>query len=532
MTPIGADAPSRDMTGSAGRFRNPILPGSYPDPSICRVGPDYYLVTSSFEYFPGLPMHHSRDLVNWRPLGHVLTRPEQLNLDGIRASGGLYAPTIRYADGVFYVVCTLVDGVGPSGNFIVTATDPAGPWSDPSWVSGADGFDPSLLFDDDGRLWYCGTSESDPVGQPGRTTVWVQELDRGTLQLTGQRHDVWHGAMVDARWSEAPHLYRIGDAYYLFTAEGGTSFEHAVVVARSTTVTGPFEGCPRNPVLTARDLGHDAPIVATGHADIMQTADGEWWSVLLGVRDGENGLLGRETFLTSLSWDAEGWPLFNPGIGKALLEDHRPELPDAPWPSTPRCDSFDTETLAPTWMFVRTPREQWWSLTERPGHLRLRLRAATLADRANPSFVARRLQHQRFSAYTCVEMAPQTPGESAGLVVYHSGDHHYRFEVAGVDRRVVRLVQRIGGIDETVGQREIDGAQVLLGVEGDGSTLQFRVGQSGTWQVVANAAAHLLSASVAGGFFGVVVGLYATSSGAPSTSVADFDWFEYSGPAP
>jgi xylan 1,4-beta-xylosidase len=526
------------------RFRNPILPGSHPDPSICRVGRDYYIVTSTFEYFPGLPVHHSRDLVNWHLLGHVLSRPEQLNLDRVRPSGGLYAPTIRHAGGVFYVACTLVGGTGISGNFIVTATDPAGPWSDPIWIEGADGFDPSLFFDHDDRVWYCGTAEIDPGADTGLTVVWVHELDRLTLQLMGERHDVHSGALRGARWAEGPHLYRVGSMYYLIAAEGGTSFDHAVVVARSTSVTGPYVGCPRNPVLTARYLGANAPIVATGHADLVQTPEGDWWAVLLGVRDGETGNLGRETFLTPVAWDDE-WPVFNPGVGQVLLNERRPALVNDCWPSSPRCDSFDDPELAPSWMFVRTPRERWWSLTERPGHLRLQLRPEGLASRGNPSFVARRLEHRQFSAYMCIDVQPQIETEVAGLALYRSDDYQIRFEVSGVGRRVVRVWRRVAGIDEVVGERGVDTATVRLGVETCGADYEFRVAdRAGLWHAVARIDAGCLSTRVAGGFFGVVIGVYATSGTASTTSiaptastalgttVADVDWFEYSGVDP
>jgi xylan 1,4-beta-xylosidase len=513
-------------------FRNPILPGSHPDPSICRVDDDYYIVTSSFEYFPGLPLFHSRDLVNWRPLGHVLTRPEQLNLDGIGPSRGLFAPTIRHDNGVFYVTCTLVDGSGPSGNFIVTADDPGGPWSDPIWIDGADGFDPSLFFDNDGSLWFCATTETDPADRPGRTTVWLQELDRLSFKLVGSRFEIWTGAMRDAAWAEAPHVYRIGDTYYLVTAEGGTSFEHAVVVARSDHVSGPYVGCPRNPVLTARHLGPNATITATGHADLVQTPDGSWWAVLLGVRDHETGCLGRETFLTPVEWDAE-WPVFSPGAGRVRLHERRPELPNAPWPTVAANDSFDATTLGPSWMFVRTPREQWWSLTQRLGHLRLQLRPETLADQANPSFVARRLQHRNFSAHTGIDFEPELDGDCAGLAVYHSGSHHFRFEVAGVGRRVARVIRRLADVEEIVGQCDVETATVRLGVEGRQGLLEFRIADgAGNWHLIAQVDSVGLSASVAGGFFGVLIGVFGTSSGVPTTAVADFDGFEYMGVGP
>ncbi|HHE72603.1 MAG TPA: glycoside hydrolase family 43 protein, partial [Chloroflexi bacterium] len=280
-------------------FRNPILSGFYPDPSICRVGDDYYLVNSSFEYFPGLPIFHSRDLVHWRQIGHVLDRPEQLNLDGVRPSGGLYAPTIRYHAGTFYVTNTLVDGPGPKGNFIVTATDPAGPWSEPVWLDDAPGIDPSLFFDEDGRVWYVGNRHAFEGHYPGHCEIWLQELDLENMTLVGERYLLWDGALKGAVYAEGPHLYRVNDHYYLMIAEGGTGHDHAVTIARSDSITGPYYPNPRNPILTHRHLGQDYPIVGTGHADLVETQYGEWWMVALAMRpyDGYFYNLGRETFL-------------------------------------------------------------------------------------------------------------------------------------------------------------------------------------------------------------------------------------------
>jgi alpha-N-arabinofuranosidase len=504
------------------RFRNPVLPGSHPDPSICRVGDDYYVVTSTFEYFPGLPVHHSKDLVHWRLVGHVLDRPSQLDLDGVRASGGLYAPTIRHHDGVFYVVCTLVDGTGASGNFVVTATDPAGKWSDPVWLPEAEGFDPSLLFDTDGSAWYCATRQLDDAGH---TAVWVQQFDTDRLALTGEQTVVWQGALQGARWSEAPHIYRIGDWYYLLTAEGGTSMEHAVVVARSESVGGPYIGCERNPVLTARHLGAAAPVVATGHADLVETPDGQWWAVLLGVRDGERGLLGRETFLVPVSWE-DGWPVFCPGVGHVRLAERRPILDDVRWPEAPRCESFDDTELAPDWMFVRTPRESWWSLTERPGWLRLRARAAALADTANPSFVCRRLRSRDFTAFTALEFTPVSDDETAGVALVHGPDFQLRLEISGVGQRVARVVRRAGGVDEIAGTISISRGLVRLGVEAHGPHVEFRLNDGTGWRIVARCDASHLSYRSAGGFFGVVVGMFACGNSQPEPGVADFDWFE------
>jgi alpha-N-arabinofuranosidase len=289
-----------------GVFGNPVLPGCHPDPSICRAGDDFYLVTSTFEWFPGLPVFHSRDLVHWRRIGHALDRPEQLPLDGVPASGGLYAPTLRHHDGTFYLVCTLVDGPEWSGHFVMTASDPAGPWSDAHRLDG-EGIDPSLFFDDDGRAWCTGTR---PTGRyEGHTEIWLREFDPAALALTGEEHVIWDGALKGAIWSEGSHLYKAGGRYYLLTAEGGTALDHAVMVARADAVTGPYEGNPRNPILTNRNLGAGHPIVGAGHADLVETPGGEWWMVLLAMRPhhGDRCALGRETFLAPVVWE-DGWP--------------------------------------------------------------------------------------------------------------------------------------------------------------------------------------------------------------------------------
>nr|WP_223165434.1 glycoside hydrolase family 43 protein [Lentzea indica] len=389
------------------QLMNPVLPGSHPDPSVCRVGPDHYLVTSTFEYFPGLPIFHSRDLVHWRLLGHVLDRPSQLPLQGVRASGGLYAPTIRHHDGVFYVVCTLVGGQRESGNFVVTATDPAGEWSEPRWLPEADGFDPSLFFDDDGRAWWTATRE---VRSPGQTEVWLREFDPVRLKLVGEEHVLWRrGAMHNAVWLEAPHLYKVDGRYVLLCAEGGTDFEHSVVVAFSDEVTGPYRGSPLNPVLTHRHLGRDHPIAATGHADLVCTQNGQWYAALLATRPygGYYYNLGRETFIVPVSWE-NGGPVFSPGTGRVETSYPAPDLPEHPWPVPAQTDGFDSAKLDPAWLSLRTPEEPFWSLTERPGHLRLRVRPESITDPVTPSLVVRRQQHQNFHASCVLEFTPSS----------------------------------------------------------------------------------------------------------------------------
>lgn len=514
------------------KFHNPILPGFYPDPSICRVGENYYLVNSTFEYFPGLPIFHSRDLVHWRQVGHVLTRPSQLDLDGIRPSGGLFAPTIRHHNGTFYVINTLIDGNNTQGNFIVTATEIGGPWSEPYWLEDAPGIDPSLFFDDDGRAWYTGNRLLPDGAYPGHCEIWLQELDLHTMQLTGPRHSLWEGALKGAVWAEGPHLYKINGLYYLLIAEGGTEHNHAVTVARSEQITGPYTGCPRNPILTHRHLGLDYPIVGTGHSDLVETQNGEWWLVLLAMRpyDGYFFNLGRETFLTPVRWE-EGWPVVNPSKGLVEFEIVAPDLPEHRWPVAPACDHFDALALALIWNFLRTPRDPFWSLTERPGHLRLRLRPPSLDQLVNPSFVGRRQQHINFTVRAVMEFTPRVANECAGLVLLQNNDFHFRFVVTLEDGPIICLVKRERGADTILARQPISTGRIYLKVSALGQSYSFYAATDPeNWRPIAeNIDGRILSTPVAGGFVGAYIGMYASSNGQSSETVVDWDWFEYAG---
>jgi xylan 1,4-beta-xylosidase len=513
-------------------FRNPILPGFYPDPSICRVGEDYYMVNSTFEFFPGLPIHHSRDLVHWHPIGHVLTRPSQLDLDGIRPSGGLYAPTIRHHKGTFYVINTLVDGKKEKGNFIVTAPSIEGPWSEPFWLKDAPGIDPSLLFDDDGRVWYCGNRPPAESAFDGHREIWLQELDLKSMRLKGPTHALWQGALTRAIHPEGPHIYKINGLYYLLIAEGGTGHNHAVTVARSEKVTGPYEGCARNPILTHRHLGLDYPIVGTGHADLVETPDGEWWMVMLAMRPygGYFYNLGRETFMAPVRWE-DGWPLVAPGIGRVEFEFPAPDLPEHPWPARPACDHFDAQTLDLEWNFLRTPREPFWSLTERPGHLRLQLRPQTLAEWANPSFVGRRQQHVNFTARAGMEFTPRTADECAGLALLQNDKFHFRFVVTLEDKPVVCLIKCEKGVETVLARQAVPAGKMYFKITAAGQAYNFYMAEDmENWRPVAEGVdGRILSTPLAGGFIGAYIGMYASGNGKPSGNTADWDWFEYSG---
>ena len=305
--------------------KNPILPGFYPDPSICAVGGDYYLINSTFAYFPGPPVLHSRDLAHWEQIGNAMDRQEQLPLKNAGHSRGLFAPSIRYHKGTYYVVCT---NVSFGGNYIITASSPAGPWSDPIYLEGADGIDPSLFFDDDGKCYYIGTHPN-PEGcrYDGDYFIWIQELDLKQMKLTGEAHNVWNGALRGVHWPEGPHLYKKDGYYYILHAEGGTGPEDGGSVCRSRELFGPYENNYCNPILTHRHLGRNYPIRYVGHGDLFETPKGEWYMVMLAVRPLEgNTTMGRETFLAKVVWEND-WPVVNPGVGM-LTDEVEIDLPE------------------------------------------------------------------------------------------------------------------------------------------------------------------------------------------------------------
>jgi xylan 1,4-beta-xylosidase len=518
-----------NQNNSEKRFCNPILPGFYPDPSVCRAEDHYYLVTSSFAYFPGIPVFHSQDLVHWEQLGHVLERPSQLDLDGVAQSEGIYAPTIRYHHGIFFVIST---NLTKGGNFVVTATNPAGPWSEPYWLRDAPGIDPSLFFDEDGRAYYVGTRPA-PEGERyyGNWEIWLREFDPVRLALTGSEFSLWRGALREAIWPEGPHIYFKDGWYYLMIAEGGTDYHHAVTIARSRKITGPYEGNPANPILTHRHLGRSCPITNTGHADLVETSPGEWWMVLLGSRPfgGYYRNLGRETFLVPVIWE-DGWPVASPGSGKVEASYRIPALPEfSVAPVLPR-DDFEQSRLGPVWNFIRTPRDQFWSLTERPGYLRLKLKPERLDGPVNPAFIGRRIQHIHFSASTAVEFVPEHYGESAGMVLFQNRQYYFRMEITPVvPGNRIRLIRTAAGVETELAAGLCAGERIYLKITGSEQEFGFYYGSSEKMpEVLAEQVdGRILSPDVAGGFVGAYVGLFAASNGVPSRNRADFDWFEY-----
>jgi xylan 1,4-beta-xylosidase len=508
-------------------FTNPILPGFHADPSICRAGDDYFLVTSSFEYFPGVPIYQSKDLVHWKQIGHVLPRPSQLQLDGMYSSGGIFAPTIRHHNGTFYMITTVVGaGGGRGGNFYVTATNAAGPWSEPVWLDKA-GIDPSLFFDADGKVYY--TRQVD--GERGYSGQ--QLLNLATGKLEGEIKQLWRG--TGGVWPEGPHLYLVNGKYYLMISEGGTSYDHMITVARSDSPWGPFEGNPRNPILTHRHLP-EHPFQAMGHGDLVETPDG-WWVVFLGFRPqgGKFHHLGRETFLAPVTWE-NGWPVVNGGqpIPATLPA---PKLKPHPWPTEPARDEFDAAKLRYAWQFIRNPVAANYSLTARQGWLRLHGSAVSLNDVDTPTFIGQPQTALNCRVVTKLSFTPKSANEEAGLVLRGNDKNHCEIIVTQREgKRVVGLRKILAGKESepTVFQALPEG-EVELSVQAAPLHYEFFFQPAGGKATSLGTArtrdlsTETLTAQkgAAFNFTGVYFGLFATGNGQRSTAPADFDWFEH-----
>ena len=526
----GADPADAKHVPGPGQFRNPVLKGFHPDPSVVRVGADYYLVNSTFGWFPGIPVFHSRDLVNWTQVGNAIDRVDQLDFGRHDLVNGVFAPAIEYHDGTFYIANTCFPACG--GNFVITARDPAGPWSDPVWLPDlAGGIDPSLFFDDDGRAWIVnnGLPEGGKERYPGHRAIWLQEFD-----AKGPRRVLLDGGVVPAEkpeYVEGPHLFKKDGWYYLTAAEGGTGEMHQQVVLRSRDVTGPYEAWRGNPVLTQRDLPRERPwpVTSAGHADFVQTQDGDWWAVFLGNRPyppagGHYVNTGRETFLMPVRWE-DGWPRITaPGEPVPWVLD-APALPKgtAPVPTSGsfaiRVD-FDGRELPLDWMTVRNPRERWYRLAD--GALHLRARAVGLGERDNPSFLARRQQHQAALASTAVRFVPQRDGDLAGLAAFQNEDYWYLLALTRQDGAPAVVLDRRDGRRKDEGSTgtrlasaplpaTIGGQPVYLRIRARGAEYDFEYATAeGQWTPLARGLdGTLLSTGVAGGFTGAVFGLHA-----------------------
>ena len=501
---------------AAAQYHNPVIPGYHPAPSICRVGGDFYLVNPSSQYFPGIPIYHSTDLVNWELLGNVLDRESQLPLKGATSWTGIFAPTLRYHDGLFYLVST---NVGNGGNFLVTARDPRGPWSDPVWLEQR-GIDPSLYFE--GRKCYL-------VSNPDNK-IMLCEIDPATgRQLTPSR-PLWQG--MGMRHPEAPHIYKKDGYYYLLLSEGGTELAHCMTIARSKNIYGPYEGCPRNPILTHCNVkGQDSQIQATGHGDFIQAPDGSWWTVFLAYRHfGINyHHLGRETFLAPVEWKAGQWPVVNGGEPIDTLMKHSPMGAVQRSQKRHIRTTFD-QPLGPEWIYIQNPDSA--NYQRREGWLQLISSHGPLSKNDRPTFVGRRQESPRMVAETFINFDEGLPRDEAGMTVYQYHDGHADlFLRPSNDKTQVAVKMKLKNVESIIATAVIDGYSAYLRIRSDGDNYWFDYSVDGkNYQTLTSVSCTLLSTEVLGGFTGAVIGLYAVEnnfSEAYGRSFARFDYFDY-----
>jgi alpha-N-arabinofuranosidase len=504
------------FAGLSQGYKNPVIPGFHPDPSICKVGDSFYLVTSSFEYFPGVPVFHSKDLVNWEQIGHCLTRPSQLRLEKCGVSGGIYAPTIRYHEGTFFMITT---NVSDKGNFIVHTKDPAGEWSDPVWLK-QQGIDPSLYFE--GDKCYL-------TSNPGNC-IYLSEINPITGEQLTASKAIWTG--TGGRYPEAPHIYKKDGLYYLLISEGGTEYGHKVTIARSRNIDGPYESNPANPILTHMNVNaQNNPIQGTGHADLVQANDGSWWMVFLAFRPqyGLHHLLGRETFLAPARWDKNAWPVIN-GNGTIALNMDVPTLPLQPFAPISYSTDFNEKKLGLEWNYLRNPRDENYSLAAKSGYLRLKATPVSIDDIDSPTFVGRRQEHINFTATSVVDIFDTHDGDESGMTVFMNNKSHYDLLVkqAAGGKRVLVLRYRLGVMSHTASEVVLPKGKVYLQVHGDKQYYSFAYSTDGkNFKDLGKMDVCYISSETAGGFTGIYLGLFATSATKSSKAYADFDQFTY-----
>lgn len=508
--------------------QNPILPGFYPDPSICRVGEYFYLVNSTFAYFPGVPLFRSRNLVQWEQIGNVLDQKSQNLLDGCGHNEGIYAPTIRWHDGLFYVITTNVSG---GGNFIVTAENPEGPWSEPHFLGKeAKGIDPSLFFDEDGACYYIGQrANSEGSRYFGDCEIWIQKLNTKSFKLEGEAHAVLHGFQKDAVWPEGPHLYKKDGYYYILHAEGGTEQNHCQVAARSKNIFGPYEYGKANPVITHRHLGKNTEVTCVGHADMVEDGQGNWYMVMLGCRPKEGCTLrGRETFLAKVEWE-DGWPVVNPGVGMLEKELSLPYEETEDYKAASETYTFDTEKLPPEFLMLRNPKKDTIIQDWKNRCLILKMEAAVLSDSASPAYVAVRQRYSNFAVETAFTFCGEKEDDCAGLAYMQNEKNHLRLEYFKKQGKgFVRVISRIEGIEVLLAEKERestdDNPELKIEVRGLKADFYFKDGES--WRLVFEGAElAFLSTERAGGFTGCTLGMYASANGKESDGTARFRRF-------
>ncbi|MDR3526496.1 MAG: glycoside hydrolase family 43 protein [Rhizomicrobium sp.] len=520
ITYDGHDAVFDAKKAGPGDYLNPIRQGYYPDPSILRVGEDYYLVNSSFTHFPGLPIFHSKDLVHWSQIANAIARPSQVHFDKLEVSKGLFAPALSFHDGTYTIINTCV---GCGENFIITAKNPAGPWSDPIWLP-FEGIDPSLFFDHDGKAYIVnnGAPEGEPLYQ-GHRAIWMQEVDLAAGKMVGPRQVLVNGG-VDIKkkpiWIEGPHQFYAKGWYYLMCAEGGTAEDHSEVIFRSKKLWGPYAPYKANPILTQRDLYPDRefPVTSTGHAELVETQKGQWFAVFLGTRPYEHNLYntGRETFMLPVTWK-NGWPVILKKGKHVPFVVKRPPLPAEAGPLQSGNFSFQ-ETFADgklglNWLTIRTPQETWYSIDK--AALALKARPEAIGGNGNASFLALRQQHADASLSTTLSFAPKIDGERAGLVAFQNSNFFYFLGEVRESGKLSVCVTKRASKEEPVNGTPLACAPtpegpLTLKIAVKGGKTDFLYGSGGALTaLLKDADATILSTQKAGGFVGTVIGPYA-----------------------
>ena len=541
-----------------GNYINPIIPGAHPDPSICRVGDDYYIVNSSFEFFPGLPIHHSKDLVNWELVGHGLHREDQcngeMNLVDVQSDGGIHAPTIRYNKGTFYIITTNVynrgDGTpGKMVNFIITAKKASGPWSKPHIIEGAPGIDPDIFFDDNGKVYFTGTHAPGDMNQNGIGEIWIQELNLKDWKLLGKRHTVWDGAFGCC--TEGPHIYKGNGLYYLMVAEGGTGKNHAVMIAASKQIFGPYEENPRNPILTSRHLTDQYFVNSTGHADLIQLPDGRWYMVALGKRNDLNGdsNMGRETYLMPVSWEPAIvkweqvsktkwepvkylWPVVSPQSGKVERYAPLPFPEKKQYRNDEFIDDFDIKGLNLEWNFVRVPKNGTYSISENPGYFRLYAKPDWIKNRKQFSLVGFRQKESDFEYEVKMKFSPSDDKVECGIIHYQK-EYNYLASTVYKDNRKFFLSLRLAEKHkDPIPLKKIRlnnyRDEIIFKVISNDDKYNFfySLDNGNSFESYSVTKAEVV---LDRNYTGAYLGMYATSNGKESSDFADYEWVRYKG---
>ena len=527
---------AQGLTTSNQGFRNPVLPGFHADPSVCRAGDDFYLVNSTFQYFPGVPVFHSKDLIHWEQVGNCLTRPSQLDLTGLYKQGnpelgwtnaGVYATTIRENKGRFYMVTT----VFPSRrHFYVWTDNPAGEWSEPIVIDFAIGScDPTLYFE--GDKCYFLWKEGD---------IKICEIDVETGKKIGEIHHL--GTGLGGRYPEGPHIYKKDGYYYLMLAEGGTEQGHHVNILRSRNLFGPYEPNRANPILSHFNMEmQGSEIQGLGHADLVQAPDSTWWMICLGYRTSGYLLhvMGRETMLAPVRWDENAWPVVN-GNGTLTTDMRCTTLSQVPMPLDPVREEFNyvkrdvpaasysSIGLPWGWHSIGNPDYSRYSLTERKGWLRLKPTTTTLDKATSPTFVARRQTEKVFTVTTLVDASHIGEGMQAGITAYAAPLNQYDVIV---EKRGGKLYAkgniRIGELAHCDKEVSLNSNKVYLRITSDAAYYYMQVSDDGKrFQTLAKMDFRYVSTEVIGGFTGVMLGVFAQCTSLDNI-YADFDWFEY-----